>query len=117
MSVRKPNSTNSVNETYWKEHCNITHTFSLFSSRWKGNILIYLLKNHTLRYSDLRKMVVGISERVLISKLKELEKDGLITRVSYQELPHRVEYQVTALGYSLEPILIQLDQWGEQFME
>lgn len=118
MSERKENSTNSINEAYWKGNCGITHTISMIGSRWKINILTFLLKRGpSLRYSELRERLVGVSDRVLISKLKELEDHGLIKRISYPEVPPRVEYELTTLGYSLKNILTSMDEWGEQFMD
>ncbi|MGF7027902.1 DNA-binding HxlR family transcriptional regulator [Sphingobacterium sp. HSC-15S19] len=61
----------------------------------------------------MRKKLVGISERMLIAKLKELEQDNLITRIVYQQVPPKVEYELTALGRSLEEILTLMDKWGE----
>lgn len=77
------------------------------------NILSYLLNEGKLRYSELRKRLVGISERMLIAKLKELEHDKLINRIVYQQVPPKVEYELTELGRSLEEILNLMDRWGE----
>ncbi|WP_433903714.1 winged helix-turn-helix transcriptional regulator [Sphingobacterium puteale] len=84
--------------------------------RWKINILSYLLHEGKLRYGELRKRLVGISERMLIAKLKELEQDKLVNRIVYQQVPPKVEYELTALGRSLENILILMDEWGETNM-
>lgn len=113
MKNRKESSTNSINEAYWNKNCGIAHTLSLIGGRWKINILSYLLKENKLRYNELRKRLVGISERMLISKLKELEKDGLVNRIVHQQVPPKVEYELTDLGTSLEEILHLMDKWGE----
>jgi len=113
MNTRKKNSTNSINEVYWKEHCGISHTLSLIGGRWKINILAYLLNEEKLRYNELKKRLVGISERMLISKLKELNNDGLVNRIVYQQVPPKVEYELTPLGKSLKNILDQMEIWGE----
>ncbi len=113
MEGRKENSTNSINETYWKNNCGIVLTLSVIGGRWKINILSYLLNEKKLRYSELRKRLVGISERMLISKLKELEADGLVNRIVYQQVPPKVEYELTELGLSLKQILHLMDDWGE----
>lgn len=113
MSERKENSTNSVNEMYWKENCGIAFTLSIIGGRWKISILSYLLNEKKLRYNALRKRLIGISERMLISKLKELESDGLVNRIVHQQVPPKVEYELTELGYSLKEILVSMDQWGE----
>lgn len=116
MNNRKENSTNNINETYWKGHCGIAFTLSVIGGRWKINILSYLLHEERLRYGELRKRLVGISERMLIAKLKELEQDKLINRIVYQQVPPKVEYELTALGRSLEKILVLMDEWGETNM-
>jgi len=116
MNKRKENSTNHINETYWKDHCGIAFTLSAIGGRWKINILTYLLHEGRLRYGELRKRLVGISERMLIAKLKELEQDRLVDRIVYQQVPPKVEYELTALGRSLEKILILMDEWGETNM-
>lgn len=113
MGERKENSTNSVNEMYWKENCGIAFTLSIIGGRWKISILSYLLNEKKLRYNELRKRLVGISERMLISKLKELENDGLINRIVHQQVPPKVEYELTGLGHSLKDILVLMDRWGE----
>jgi DNA-binding HxlR family transcriptional regulator len=113
MVKRKENSTNTINEIYWKENCGLTRTLSLIGGRWKINILSFLFNEKILRYSELRKRLQGISERMLIAKLKELEKDGLITRVIYHEVPPKVEYSLTETGLSLGPIIGLMDRWGE----
>ncbi len=113
VSMRKENSTNNINEIYWKNNCGTGLTLSVIGGRWKINILSYLLNEKKLRYSELRKKLVGISERMLISKLKELENDGLINRIVHQQVPPKVEYELTELGLSLKQILDLMDKWGE----
>ncbi len=113
MTKRKENSTNNINEIYWKEHCGISHTLAVLGGRWKINILSYLLNEKKLRYSELKKRLVGISERMLIAKLKELESDGLVKRIVHQQVPPKVEYELTPLGISLHQILDLMDKWGE----
>lgn len=113
MVSKKRNSTNSLNEIYLKDNCGIALTLSMIGGRWKINILSYLLNEGKLRYSELRKRLVGISERMLISKLKELENDGLVNRIVHQQVPPKVEYELTELGRSLKKILVLMDEWGE----
>ena len=116
MNKRKANSTNSINEIYWKDNCGIGFTLSLIGGRWKINIISFLLNEKILRYSELRNRLVGISERMLISKLKELENDGLINRIVHHQVPPKVEYELTELGLSLKEILNSMDKWGENNM-
>ncbi|MGZ3812080.1 MAG: winged helix-turn-helix transcriptional regulator [Mucilaginibacter sp.] len=113
MNNRKENSTNTLNELYWKNNCGIAYTLSIVGGRWKINILTYLLNEGKLRFNELRKRLTGVSERMLITKLKELENDGIINRIVHQQVPPKVEYELTEVGLSLKEILILMDQWGE----
>jgi len=113
MNTRKENSTSNINEIYWKDNCGVAYTLSVIGGRWKINILTYLLNEKRLRYNELRKRLVGISERMLIQKLKELENDGLIKRIVHKQVPPKVEYELTELGRSLKKILVMMDNWGE----
>jgi DNA-binding HxlR family transcriptional regulator len=72
------------------------------------------LASGTLRYSQLKKLLPNVSERILILQLRELEKDGLISRLVYAEVPPKVEYQLTDKGTSLRPILRLLSDWGDE---
>ncbi|MCC9070733.1 helix-turn-helix transcriptional regulator [Flavobacterium sp. F-65] len=112
--MRKENSTNSINEKILNETCGIAYTLSLIGGRWKINILSYLINEHKLRYSELRSRLTGISERMLISKLKELESDGLVNRIVHAQVPPKVEYELTSLGKSFEGILNSMADWGEK---
>ena len=95
-------------------NCGMAYAISVLSGRWKLSILGYLLDNGKLRYSELKRKIVGISERMLINQLKELEHDGLINRIAHPEVPPRVEYELSGKGRTLENILIQLTAWGEE---
>lgn len=112
--MRKQNSTNSVNEKQLNHDCGIAFTLSIIDGRWKISILSFLLNQGRLRYSELRSRLSGISERMLVAKLKELEKDGLIKRIVYPQVPPKVEYELTDLGHSFKQILILMDEWGEK---
>lgn len=114
MENRKLTSTNYINEIQLNQTCGIAHTLSLIGGRWKINILSYLLNENKLRYNELLKRLTGISERVLISKLKELQDDGLINRIVHNQVPPKVEYELTNLGKSLEIIIKTMDVWGEE---
>lgn len=112
--MRKESSTNFLNETFLNENCGMFHTLSLIGGRWKISILAVLLSNGCLRYGELKKRVTGISERMLISQLKELEADGLIVRNDHLEVPPRVDYELSALGLSLKKILQDMNKWGDE---
>ncbi|SKC05292.1 winged helix-turn-helix transcriptional regulator [Dyadobacter psychrophilus] len=110
--MRKSSSTNLENELLINGNCGMAYTLDLIGGRWKPSILYKLLKGST-RYSQLRKTMPAVSERILILQLRELESDGVISRTVFPEVPPRVEYQLTDLGKSLEPVLRVLSDWGD----
>jgi DNA-binding HxlR family transcriptional regulator len=83
----------------------------VLGGKWKVLILWHLM-GATQRYGALRRMLPDITEKMLIRQLRELERDGIITRTSYPSVPPRVEYSISAYGCSLSPILTALCQWG-----
>ena len=89
----------------------------IIGGRWKLRILCALYVDGTQRYNDLTKKVMGITNAMLSSSLKELEADGIITRKQYEQIPPRVEYSLTERGRELWPILHRLAHWarGEEF--
>lgn len=111
--MRKKSSTNSLNEKKINASCGMGYALSLIGGRWKTNILWRLLTDGRARYSALRKAIPEISERMLVTQLRELEADQLINRIVYPEVPPRVEYELTELGRSMEPMFQSISNWGE----
>lgn len=111
--MRKENSTNALNEREILDSCGMAYTLSLIGGRWKPTILWRLTKGKK-RYSELRNSIPNVSERILVMQLRELEKDALINRTVYAEVPPRVEYQLSDLGRSLLPLLQNISDWGEK---
>ncbi len=91
--------------------CPVTRTTRFIGGRWKP-IILYVLSGGTLRFGQLAAYIPTISRKVLTEQLKEMEADGLIIRTMYNEIPPRVEYQMSAAGQSLQPILHALGEWG-----
>lgn len=96
--------------------CPVETTLSLISNRWKV-LILHNLMNETMRYGILKKSIGSISQKVLTANLREMENDGLIIRTIYAEVPPRVEYALSDLGHSLEPILSAMDLWGQKYQE
>ncbi|MER8477828.1 helix-turn-helix domain-containing protein [Mesorhizobium sp. M1163] len=84
----------------------------VISGRWKA-IILYHLFDGPRRLSALQALMPGITQKVLIQQLREMEEHGLVRREIFAEIPSRVEYSATRLGLSLEPILLALCQWGQ----
>ena len=94
--------------------CPVSTTVQLIGSKWKLLILRNLMVR-PWRFNELRRDLEGISQKVLTDSLRALEEDKIITRTVYPEVPPRVEYTLTDLGYSLKPILDALWNWGENY--
>ncbi|MDR7129527.1 DNA-binding HxlR family transcriptional regulator [Algoriphagus sp. 4150] len=109
----KKTSTNYENQERIIGGCGMAFTLALIGGRWKPGILYQLLNTERMRFAELKNQLKGISERILASKLKELEKDGLISRVVFPEVPPRVEYEMTEKGNSLKTMLETMSDWGE----
>ena len=94
--------------------CPVATTVALIGSKWKLLIMRNLL-SRPWRFNELKKDLEGISQKVLTDSLRSMEADGLLTRTVYPEVPPRVEYTLTELGYSLRPILEAMRVWGEEY--
>ena len=94
--------------------CPVETTLTLISDKWKVFILRDLLPG-TKRFGELKKSVGNVSQKVLTAQLRQMEDSGLLTRTVYPEVPPRVEYTLTELGYSLKPILDAMWNWGEEY--
>ena len=98
------------------EKCPLHHAMQLIGGTWKVQILCAVANADSIRYNALRGKLDGISNTVLASALRELERDGLVTRREYLEVPVRVEYGPTGSCRELLPILEQLSDWAEARM-
>jgi len=112
MGVRKRNSTYSRNEESISG-CDLSYAIQKIGGRWKLQILS-LLEDKKYRFSELKKEFPLITERILALQLKALERDGLIRRTVYAEVPPRVEYELTDIMLKLGPTLKQLSDWGNE---
>lgn len=97
-------------------NCAVDATMSVIEGRWKTVILCKLHNNGPMRFNQLMKEIDGVSPRILTKQLKEMESDGIISRVAYSEIPPRVEYSLTDKGRSLGPILKAMADWGLENM-
>lgn len=93
--------------------CPITKALSVIGGKWKV-IILYMLREGTLRFGELKKKIPKITQKMLTQQLRELERDGLVNREVYAEVPPRVEYSPTKLAKDLSPILDKLCKWGSK---
>ncbi|MDA0033697.1 helix-turn-helix transcriptional regulator [Brachyspira hyodysenteriae] len=109
--MKKDNS--KLKEKYM-EDTGFAYTMSLISGKYKMIILYILSELNVVRYNELKRIISNISHKTLSLTLKELEKDDLITRKEYPQIPPKVEYSLSKRGKSLIPILDAICVWGEK---
>ena len=93
--------------------CPVESTLSFLDGKWKGVILYHLMNEGTLRFNELRRHIPSVTQRMLTKQLRELEEAGLISRKVFAVVPPRVDYALTTLGLSMQPVIAALKAWGE----
>ncbi len=96
--------------------CGLDAAIAVMGGKWKG-LILFALQDGPVRFGELRRAVPGISERMLILQLREMEASGLVHREVYHQVPPKVEYSLTEFGHSLNTALGPLGEWGEEHME
>ncbi len=94
--------------------CHVSTTLDIIGGKWKS-LVLWHLSYKTLRFSQLQRRLFKVTQKMLTQQLRELERDGLIDRKVYAEVPPRVEYSLTELGQSVVPILQMMYQWGKDY--
>lgn len=97
--------------------CSVEAAIGILDGKWKSVILWHLLMDKVLRFGEIKKNMPLVTQRTLTNQLRELEQDGLIHRKVYAQVPPKVEYRLSELGYSLEPILRALKHWGDEHID
>ena len=95
--------------------CAVEATIEAIGGKWKGVILYHL--ESTRRFNELHRLLPNITQRMLTKQLRELEKDGIVQRTVYAEVPPRVEYNLTDFGKTLQPVMNELEKWGTQYLQ
>ncbi len=96
--------------------CPITNAMTMVGGKWKP-IIIFVLSSGKLRFGKITFLIPIISRKVLTQQLRELERDGIVTRTVYPEIPPRVEYELTEKGEELMPVYQMLADWSEKHTE
>ena len=99
-----------------KYTCGLDAAIAVMGGKWKG-LILFALHEGPVRFGELRRAVPGISERMLIHQLREMEASGLVHREVYHQVPPKVEYSLTDFGRSLNTAIGPLGEWGEEHME
>ncbi|GAA0892754.1 winged helix-turn-helix transcriptional regulator [Fulvivirga kasyanovii] len=113
MTKIKKTSTNFANKQALENDCLEVYTSNIIGGQWTLAICCYLI-NGKLRYGELKKCLPNITERMLALQLRKLEKDRIVKRTVHAEVPPRVEYELTPVGYELKPIIRELEKWGKK---
>lgn len=88
---------------------------NMIGGKWKLRIIYVLASHEILRYGELKRLLAPITHKMLTTQLKELEKDGLINRKEYQQIPPKVEYSLTQMGRDLKPVVKEMHAWIMQY--
>lgn len=95
-----------------RKNCCVLPVLGMLQGKWKTYILFELCKCDAIRFGELRKNLPEITNTMLTSSLRELEQDGLVSRIQYNEIPPRVEYSLTEKGQDLTPIFYEIYKYG-----
>jgi DNA-binding HxlR family transcriptional regulator len=95
--------------------CGLDATLRIISGKWKP-LILFFLRDGPKRYGELKRLTQGVSDKVLIQQLKDLEADHVLARNDYKEVPPRVDYTLTPLGLSLAEAIVPLCTWGSEHM-
>ncbi|MEH6681068.1 MAG: helix-turn-helix domain-containing protein [Sediminicola sp.] len=113
MSKIKETSTNFANKQALADECPEAYAANIIGGQWALVICSWLFEGKR-RFGQLKKLLPNITERMLTLQLRKLEENNIVTRTVYAEVPPRVEYELTAIGHELRPIIKQLEKWGEK---
>jgi DNA-binding HxlR family transcriptional regulator len=100
----------------YNENCPSRKVLNIIADKWTA-LVIGLLKNRPKRFSELRREIEGISQKMLTQTLRELERDGIVTRTVFAEVPPHVEYELTPLGKKLYEPLAVIRDWAESHID
>jgi len=98
-----------------EENCEISNIWEVLGRRWALAILKNLSSKEVIRFNELKKMLTGISSTVLAARLLELEREGLVSKKIYPQIPPKVEYRLTLQAKELEVILLELNKWAHSW--
>lgn len=113
MTKTKETSTQFENKKVLEQECFEVYASNIIGGQWALSICCYLM-NGKHRFGELKKRLPNITERMLTLQLRKLEQDKIVKRTVYAEVPPRVEYELTAIGCELKPIIQELEKWGEK---
>lgn len=98
------------------ENCSVYDVMNIIGGKWKIDI-IYHLGENTLRFGELKKSLLPITQQMLSKQLKELEKNNIVKRKVYSQIPPKVEYSLTKIGKSLDPVIQSILKWSSYYSD
>ena len=98
------------------EECSEAYAANIIGGQWSLVICSWLLQGK-MRFGELKKAIPNVTERMLALQLRKLEKDNIITRKVFAEVPPKVEYELTEIGYELRPVIQHMEEWGKRHKE
>ncbi|WP_339297588.1 helix-turn-helix domain-containing protein [Paenibacillus sp. FSL R5-0623] len=98
-------------------YCKFGTALDILTGKWKSLILLRLLSNGTMRFSEIQKAIPDISKKMLTQQLKELEYHDIVHREVYPQIPPKVEYSITEYGQLMKPVLQTMSDWGAGHMQ
>lgn len=104
-----------LNPTHRLDTCPVTKAVDVMGGKWKP-LIIHSLLSGTRRFGELRRLIPNATQQMMTMQLRELERDGIIHREVYREVPPKVEYSLTPLGQSLSTVFVPMMAWGEQYL-
>ncbi|WP_312265720.1 helix-turn-helix domain-containing protein [Neisseria sp.] len=96
------------------EGCSVEAALAVIGGKWKGTILYRLFTDGVLRFNEIRRILPDVSQRTLTAQLRALERDGIICRTVFPEVPPRVEYRLSRYGETLQEAVMALKAWGDE---
>jgi DNA-binding HxlR family transcriptional regulator len=109
VSTKKMTTSSEICDT----GCGLNATLRIISGKWKP-LVLFFLRDGPKRYGELKRLIPGVSDKVLIQSLKDLEADHVLARTDYKEVPPRVDYALAPLGRSLADAIVPLCTWGTE---
>ncbi len=106
---------NDKNFVFDEKSCPVTATMHVIGGKWKAILINAIYQTSPARFGELKRSVIGITQSMLTSQLRELEDDGIINRKIYAEIPPKVEYTLTEFGLTLGPVIMAMGEWGKQY--
>lgn len=94
------------------EDCHVEDALNIIVGKWKPIVLLHLFEQGTMRFSELKRSMPGITQKMLTQQLRELEEEDLIHREVYPQVPPKVEYSITEYGKTIEPVMEAMHEWG-----